>query len=179
MDEYLYVRTIVPPLSIIPQMREALHEIAPSVAFQTPETMDDVLNNALVTNRMESWVFAIFACIAVLLVAVGIYGLLMQEVISNTRDIGVRMALGATRAGIAQMMLTHIMVLLGIGLGTGLFLTLLLRHAVASVVALQYERDGIVIAALVLILAVIGLLAALVPTHRAASVDPMKALRAE
>jgi predicted permease len=175
----MFIRTLVPPLSIVPQLRKTLHDIAPTVAFQTPVTMDQALSDVLINNRMQSWVFGIFAGIAVLLVAVGIYGLLMQEVISNTRDIGVRMALGATRVGIAQMMFRHITVLLGIGLGAGIFLTLLLRHAVASLFVIQYERDGIVIVALVLLLATIGFLAALVPTHRAASVDPIKALRAE
>jgi ABC-type antimicrobial peptide transport system permease subunit len=166
-------------LSITPQLRKALHDVAPTVAFQMPETMEDVLSDALVSHRMESWVFGIFACVAILLVAVGIYGLLMQEVISHTRDIGVRMALGATRTGIAQMMLTRIAVLLGVGLGSGLVITLLLRHIVGSVVVIQFERDGIVIAALVAFLGGIGILAALIPMRRAASIDPMRALRSE
>ena len=176
---YLYVRTAVPPLTIVPQLRKALHDIGPTIAFQQPETMDELLSDALVSNRMESWVFGIFACLAVLLVAVGIYGLLMQEVISHTRDIGVRMALGATRTGIAQLMLMRIAVLLGIGLGAGLLITLLLRRVVGSVVVIQFERDGAVIVALVGLLAAIGLLAAVIPMRRAASIDPMRALRSE
>jgi ABC-type antimicrobial peptide transport system permease subunit len=115
----------------------------------------------------------------VLLAAIGINGLLMQEVTSRTRDIGVRMALGATRTEIAQMILLRIAALLGVGLGAGMVIVLLLRRAVASVVTVQYERDGLVIAALVLLLAAIGLLAALLPTRRAASIDPMRILRTE
>ena len=176
---YLYVRTAVAPLSIAPQLRTALRDIGPTIAFQQPETMDDLLSDALVSNRMESWVFGIFACIAVLLVAVGIYGLLTQEVISHTRDIGVRMALGATRIGITRMMLTRISILLGIGLGSGLLITLALRHIVGSVITIQFERDGLIIAALVVLLAAIGLLAAVTPIRRAASIDPMQTLRGE
>jgi predicted permease len=175
----LFVRTVVPPMSIIPQLRKALHDVAPAIAFQTPATMDDFLDDARVTNRMESWLFGIFAGIAVLLAAIGINGLLMQEVTSRTRDIGVRMALGATRTEIAQMILLRIAALLGVGLGAGMVIVLLLRRAVASVVTVQYERDGLVIAALVLLLAAIGLLAALLPTRRAASIDPMRILRTE
>jgi predicted permease len=174
-----FVRTAGPPMSIVPQLRTALHDVAPAVAFQTPETMDDLLDDALMTNRMESWLFGIFAGVAVLLAAIGIYGLLMQEVSSQTRDIGLRMALGATPALIARRMLMHIAALLGAGLGAGILMTVLLRQAVASVVVVQYGRDGLAIATLVLLLAAIGLAAAIVPTHRAASIDPMRTLRAE
>lgn len=175
----LFVRTIVPPQSIVPQLRKTLHDIAPAVAFQTPETMDEALSDVLINNRMESWVFGIFAAIAVLLVVVGIYGLMMQEVISQTRDIGVRMALGASRRLIARLTMTRVAMLLGIGVGIGLLLIVLLRRVVSSVVAIQFGRDGAIIAAFVVLFALIGFLAALVPMRRAATVDPMRALRNE
>ena len=175
----LFVRTAVPPLSIVPQLRAVLHEVAPAIAFPTPETMDGLLEDALMTNRMESWLFGSFAGIAVLLAAIGIYGLLMQEVSSRTRDIGVRMALGATPAIIARTMLLRISILLGTGLAAGLVLTLLLRRAAESVVAMQYGRDGVIIAGLMLLLTAIGLAAGIAPTYRAASVDPVRTLRTE
>jgi putative ABC transport system permease protein len=175
----LFVRTAVPPMSIVPQLRAALHEMGPTIAFQTPATMDDLLEDALITNRMESWIFGIFAGIAVLLAAIGIYGLLTQEVSSRTRDIGVRIALGATPAIIARAMLLRISVLLGTGLAAGLALVLLLRRAAESVVAMQYGRDGLVIAGLVLLLTTIGLVAGILPMHRAASIDPVRTLRTE
>jgi ABC-type antimicrobial peptide transport system permease subunit len=176
---YLFVRTTVTPASIVPQLREALHKVSPDIAFRTPEKMEDVLSDALVANRMQSWLFGLFAGLAVLLTVVGIYGLLMQEVVSQTRDIGVRMALGATRMQIVQKMLLRLGALLGIGLGAGICLTLLLRRVAGSILAIQFAHDSELIAGLVALLAVIGLLAAVAPLRRAASVDPMRTLRME
>jgi putative ABC transport system permease protein len=141
--------------------------------------MDDLLEDALVTNRMESWLFGIFAGIAVLLAAVGIQGRLRQEVTSQTRDIGVRMALGASRTAIAQMILRRISLLLTIGLGAGIGIIVLVHRVVATVVAVQFGRDGAVIAALALLLGAIGLAASIPPVRRAASIDPMQTLRME
>src|SRR5205814_10682113 len=95
------VRSAVPTMSVVPQLRETMRELAPTIAFQTPVTIGEVLDDTLVTNRMESWLFGIFAGIAVLLAVIGIYGLSMQEVTSRIRDIGVRMALWATGSKIA------------------------------------------------------------------------------
>ena len=103
--------------------------------------MDDLLDDALVTNRMESWLFGIFAGISVVLLAVGVQGLLTQEVTSRTRDIGVRIAVGACRGTIARMMLKRISFLLAVGLGAGVGIVFLLHRVVASVVAMQFERD--------------------------------------
>ncbi len=175
----LFIRTSVPPATIVGPLREALHEVAPAVAFQTPATMDDLLDDALVTNRMESWLFGIFAGISVVLAAVGVQGLLTQEVTSRIRDIGLRIAVGASRATIARMMLKRISFLLAVGLGAGVGIVFLLHRVVASVVAVQFERDGVVIAALALLLGAIGLAAAIPPTRRAASIDPVQTLRME
>ena len=175
----LLVRTAIPLPSIVPQLRKALLDVAPTVAFQTPQTMDDVLNDALITNRMQSWLFGIFAGIALLLAVIGIYGLLMQEVTSRIRDIGVRMALGATRLGIVRMMIKRITVLIGVGLGSGVLATIFLRRFIASILLIQFERDGMVIAALVVLMAMVGFAAAVIPARRAANTDPMVALRYE
>jgi putative ABC transport system permease protein len=176
---YLFVRTSVPPTSIIHSLRKALHGVAPNVAFRTPETMESVLSDALVTNRMLSWLFGIFAAIALLLTTIGIYGLLSQEVASRTRDIGVRMALGATRASIAQLILSRIAKLLIVGLGIGLATTFLLDRVLASVLSIHPGRSGLAVAGITLVLAFVGLVAAYIPARRAMHIDPMQALRSE
>ena len=141
--------------------------------------MDEVLDDALITNRMQSWLFGIFAGIALLLAVIGIYGLLMQDVTSRIRDIGVRMALGATRSAIVQALIKRVSLLIAMGLSCGVLGTILLSRVITSVLVIQFERDGIVIAALVVLMAMVGLLAALIPARRAAKVDPMVALRYE
>ena len=141
--------------------------------------MDEVLDDALITNRMQSWLFGIFAGIALLLAVIGIYGLLMQDVTSRIRDIGVRMALGATRLAIAQTLVKRASLLIGMGLSCGVLGTILLSRVITSVLVIQFEKDGIVIAALVVLMAMVGLLAALIPARRAAKVDPLVALRYE
>ncbi|HUV97780.1 MAG TPA: ABC transporter permease [Acidobacteriaceae bacterium] len=176
---YLFVRTPVPPTSIVPQLRSALHQVAPNVAFRTPETMEQVLSDALVTNRMLSWLFGLFAAIAALLTAIGIYGLLSQEVASRTRDIGVRMALGATRVGVAQLVLSCVGVLLIVGIGAGLTGVFLIRRVLIAVLTVQFHQDLWAIVAIAMGLCAIGLLSAVIPARRAASIDPMQALRSE
>jgi predicted permease len=176
---YLFVRTSVPPTTIIHQLRVALHDVAPNVAFRTPRTMEQVLSDALVTDRMLSWLFGLFAAIAAVLTATGIYGLLSQEVASRTRDIGIRMALGATRAKVARFVLGRIAVLLEIGLGAGLVAVWLVRSALLSIMNVKLHHDLWTVAAFTFLMALIGLIAAAIPAHRAASIDPMEALRAE
>ncbi len=176
---YLFVRTSVSPTSIVPQLRQALHEVAPNVAFRAPKTMEQVLSDALVTNRMLSWLFGLFAAIAALLTAIGIYGLLSQEVASRTRDIGVRMALGATRTGVARLVLGRVGVLLIVGIGAGLIGVFLVRRMLLAVLTIQFHHDAWVILAIAAGLGAIGLLSAILPARRAASIDPMRALRME
>lgn len=176
---YLFIRTAVPATSITPQLQRALYDVAPNVAFRTPETMEDVLADALVTGRMLSWLFGLFAALALSLTAIGIYGLLSQQVASSTRDIGVRMALGATRQGIVRLILSRISRLLIAGLGLGLAATFLLGRALASILTIHPGNAGPAVAGITLLLALLGLAAAYVPARRAANIDPMRALRSE
>lgn len=96
----LVVRTNVAPESIVPDLRRVFHDVDPTLPFRTPETMRTVIADTLIFERLENWLFGAFAALAVLLAVVGLYGLISHEVELSTRDIGVRMALGASRGRI-------------------------------------------------------------------------------
>jgi len=167
------------PALAIPALRSALHDVDPTVPFKTAYTMDEVISETLVFERMESWLFGIFAALALALALVGLYGLICHEVEQSTRDIGVRMALGATRGRVLGMMLTRVAWMLGAGTVTGLVLTLFARKVIGMIIYFDAQREVGNFLLLALLLVIAGMMAALIPATRAASVEPMKALRSE
>jgi predicted permease len=165
--------------AIVPALRSALHDVDPTIPFKEANTLSNVVAETLIFERMESWLFGIFAALALTLALVGLYGLVSHEVDQATRDIGVRMALGAARRHILEMVLRRVLWMLAAGTAAGLVLTLMARRLIGMVIYFdgQKEVGGFLLLALLLVIA--GLAAALIPAVRAASIDPMKALRAE
>lgn len=175
----LVVRASGDPKTLIPALQNAVREVDPTVPLADPRTMTEVIAEQLAFERMESWLFSIFASLALVLALVGLYGLVSHEVELSTRDIGVRMALGATRQSVLSMVLRRVTWMLLAGTVVGLLLTLAVRQLIGVVIYFepQHEAGGFLLLSFCLILA--GLLAALFPAARAASVEPMQALRAE
>ena len=118
----LVVRTKVDPESIVPALRAAFHDVDPTLPFRTPETMRTVIADTLIFERLENWLFGTFAALAALLAIVGMYGLISHEVELSTRDIGVRLALGASRGRILAGIYRRVGWMLGGGLVLGLVL---------------------------------------------------------
>ncbi len=179
MRSNLVVRTYGDPQSVIPALRQVFHQIDPTLPFRAPETMDEIVAEQLVMQRMETWLFGIFASLALLLAVVGLYGLISHEVEMGTRDIGIRMALGATRSGVFALILRRVAILLAMGIAIGLGLTVAAKRMIASVAIIHFANQAGLLALLVLVLAAAGFLAAVLPMRRAASIEPMQALRTE
>jgi hypothetical protein len=176
---FLVVRTSGDPAQVTSAVRSAVHELDPTIPFDEPRTMNEVLAEALVFERMESWLFGIFAALALALAMVGLYGLVNHEVEQATRDIGVRMALGATRNRILGMVLRRVTWMLLAGTAAGLVLTLAVRKVIDMVIFFDARQEAGSFFLLALLMLAAGLVAALIPAARAASIEPMQALRSE
>jgi putative ABC transport system permease protein len=175
----LVVRTSIKPESVVPGLRRIFHELDSSLPFREPLTMRQVVADVLVFERLENWLFGTFAGLAVLLATVGLYGLISHEVELSTRDIGLRMALGATRIAVLGSVYRRVTAMLCGGVIAGMLLTLAARKLIVAVVAFKISHDVGLFFALAAGLVVIGMAAVLVPARRAATVDPMVALRYE
>lgn len=173
----LAIRTAGDPASMVPALRDVVRDVDPTVPLRDPQPLETVLADVLTFQRMENWLFGTFAALAVLLAVVGLYGLISHEVELSTREIGIRLALGATRRTIVEGIFRRVGWMLGFGVAVGLAVTLAAERLINSVVAVQPARNAGLIAALAFGLAGIGLVATIVPAQRASSVEPMEALR--
>jgi ABC-type antimicrobial peptide transport system permease subunit len=141
--------------------------------------MDDVLNKSVATERMMALLAVFFAACALLVTAIGLYGTLAFATARRTSEIGIRMALGARRAGVVAMVFGENAVVASVGAGAGLIAAVLASRALASFLYETSPRDPWVLAGSVVALTFIASAASILPALRAARIDPMRALRNE
>jgi putative ABC transport system permease protein len=179
-DFYLVARSAGPePLALVPGIRSAIAEQDASLPVANIRTMEDVFRSSVARPRFVMTLLAAFALIAVVLAAVGIYGVLAHTVALRTNEIGVRMALGAKRSQILADVVRQGLTLAGIGLALGLGLALALNRVLDSLVFGIRATDPMTLVLVTAVVALVALCACLVPAGRAVRVDPMVALRYE
>ncbi|HET7616894.1 MAG TPA: ABC transporter permease, partial [Vicinamibacterales bacterium] len=165
--------------AIVPSAVAALHELDPNVAAADIRTMQEVLDISVAQRRMTMVVLAIFAAVALLLAAVGIYGVISYSVTQRTQEIGIRMALGAPRGGVLRMVVGQAMALAVAGVVIGGVSALLLTRLMRNLLFGVQPTDPLTFAAVAVVLCAVAALASYVPGLRATRVDPVVALRAE
>jgi ABC-type antimicrobial peptide transport system permease subunit len=153
--------------------------VDPSVPITNVLTMADVVGATVAQPRFNAVLLGLFASLALLLGAVGIYGVLVQSVEQRVKEIGVRLALGATRGMVLRRVLVEGLSLAALGAGAGLALAFAGSRLLSSLLFGIVPADPVTFAAAPLVLAAVACLASLVPALRATRVDPMTALRAE
>jgi predicted permease len=173
---YFVVRTHR-DLPVAAEMRSIFHQAAPGFALDNFETLQEAVEKSTFSQRLGLYLVGSFAGLAVAMVFGGLYGVLFQLVAYRRREIGMRMALGASRRSVAQLILRQGSILIASGLAAGLLLALAAGRLVKSFLYQVQPLDLPTYAAVAVGLSTIGLIAVLIPAHKAASIDPMQALR--
>jgi putative ABC transport system permease protein len=175
----LVVRTAIAPASLQQAIAKAVHEIDKDQTLTDVKTLEQIKGESVASDRLQSLMLTVFAVIALLLSAIGIYGVISYSVVQRTHEIGIRGALGATTVDILRLILRGGMLLSVIGLLLGLGGALALTRLLETLLFGVGSRDPVTIASVAVILAVVAFLACYVPARRASRVDPVIALRYE
>jgi predicted permease len=173
------IRTASNPMQVATAVRHAVSEIDHDQPVIEIRTMKNVVSESIWRQQLSASMLGMFAGIALLLSAVGIYGVFSYSVGQRTHEIGIRTALGATRGDILRMVLREGLLLTIIGLGVGILAALWLTRLLASLLYGVVPRDPLTFVALSLLLTAVALLACYIPARRATRVDPVIALRYE
>lgn len=176
---YTVVRSSVDPLSLEPSIRQIVSSMDKDIPVTQVRTMQDLMFSELSQPRFAMVLLGTFAGLAMVLTVVGLYGVMMYAVTRRTREIGVRMALGAQRSMVMSMVLKDAAKLLAIGVAIGITATLVSASILKSLLYGTGSRNPIALMLVCVGVGFAGLVAAYIPALRAASIEPMEALRTE
>jgi predicted permease len=174
-----YVRTTEASSTGFTALRSLVHRLDPNLPMYYVRTMTEQADASLVTERLVASLASSFGFLATLLAAIGLYGVMAYTVTRRTREIGIRMALGARRGDVAWLVMREVLILLGIGLAIGIPAALGLSRFVQSQLYGIQPADAATMAAATAGIATVAILAGYLPGRRATRVDPMQALRWE
>lgn len=175
----LYVRASAPPASLIGSLRREIQAIEPNLPVPNIQTMTDTIGASLYAARMGAWLLGVFGSLALLLAAVGIYGVLSFSISRRTREMGIRLALGAESRNVFLLVVRDGMLLVGVGVMIGLTGGLAGARSLASFLYGVPTSDLPTFAAMTIILTAVALVACVIPARRAMRVNPITALRYE
>jgi predicted permease len=176
-NPYLTVRTEGDPLALQSALRAAIHDMDKSVPIYQVSTLEDYVSKSAAQPRFETILIAGFAVIALVLAAIGLYGLLSYMVVQRTLEIGLRMALGAQRSDVLGMIVRRGLALSLIGVTAGLAISVGITRLLSGMLYGIRPTDPVTFAAMSGLLLLVGVAASSIPAFRAARVDPMKTLR--
>jgi predicted permease len=174
---YYYVKASIPPEQMINTLRTTMKRIDPNLPVEQLKTMSQQINDNVFLDRMISILSSAFALLATLLAGVGLYGVLSYSVTQRTREIGVRMALGADAGQVRMMVMRQVGRMLLIGGVIGIVAAIGLGRAARSLLYELQAHDPVVVLLAVAMLTAVAIVAGFIPARRAALVDPMSALR--
>jgi predicted permease len=173
------VRSDLDPTALISSVRNVISQIDSNLPLADVLTMDEIMSISVAQPRLETILLGIFGALALLLAAVGIYGVMSYSVSQRTSEIGVRMALGADRGDVLALVCKQGLLLAAEGLAIGLVLALLATRLMSKLLFGVSPTDPVTFATIIVVLALVALLACYLPARRATKVDPMVALRYE
>ncbi len=175
----ILLRTAGDPTSTISELRSAVAGIDPNLPILQVRTIQDHLATLMSQETLVSRLTAIFASLAVLLAAIGLYGVMSFNVVRRSNEIGIRIALGATGSGVQWMVLHESLALLAVGLMTGIPISLAAARLIRAQLYQMSPFDPVIFFGAIVAIAAVTVLSAWLPARRAAAVDPMTALRYE
>jgi len=176
---YQVARTAGEPAAAANAIVRAIHDVDPTIPVYDVRTMDDRMSDSLARQRFSTIMLGAFALFALILAVVGVYGVMSHLVTQGTHDIGVCMALGASRGGIVRTVIRRGMELTGAGIVIGLFGAALLTRVMATLLFGVSATDPLTFSLVPVVLIAIALAASYLPARRATLVDPVVALREE
>jgi predicted permease len=173
------IRTAVDPAAMTETVRAEIKSFNSGLPISSIKTMDYLVDSTISSEIIIAKLSTFFGAVALVLACIGLYGVMSYTVAGRTREIGVRMALGAQRGNVLTLVMREAMLLVGIGVVAGIPLAMLCTRVINSMLFGLQNTDPISLAIVVVALMVIGALASLIPARRATKVDPMVALRYE
>jgi predicted permease len=179
MSAAFYIRTSLDPSQMFRALRQQVAQLDPAMPVFQLKTLGSQLDETLVTERFIATLSAAFGILATLLAAIGLYGVMAFVVERRTRELGLRMALGAPQSSVVGMVMREVFLLLVIGLAIGVPLAFVLSRFIASQLFGVAPADARTAALAIAVLAVVALGAGFLPARRASSIDPIRALRYE